>query len=580
MRPHLTFLALALAFATPLAAQNDTTRPAPPRPDTLRAPRPDTTRAPRADTVSAPRIDTVRILRPPRLIPEGAGGQAPAQEPAPAPGGIESNLYLPIASWATPYVEYLVRAGVLQGLDPLERPFKRADVARAVAAVDTTTLAGPVRSAVRLLAWELEERQDTVRWKVEGDVAVQGASDPSRWVLLPQPQRSAVYYQGGLTGSVEFPHFALVTSPFFDTRLRKDAEFRGYKSRFIAGWNAEAYIRAEWKYFSIFFGSEPRNWGPPDVDGLLLSPDPYPYDHLMLTLGPRRFRLEMIATELNDLPSQQTGLPVSRLLSEHRLFIQPSDRFALALSEGVLYSDTAQSRTYAPWYLNAVNLWYLVNANALGGLTKNFLSLEASYLAGRSVRLAGQLFANDVKFDRKTATNPEKPEELGYTLSATGGMLGGLATWSALYTRVDNLVYQTQKGTQFQYSLWGVGIGRDRIDYDQSTLRVNALVAPRALLGGEITFIRQGEGNFATPFPPLDSLNGSFRFLTGVVERTLRLAVQANWTPAPGFNLSADVGRHFVRNANHISGVRGDRWVWRVKAEIRRRYSGGLHTRD
>jgi len=29
-----------------------------------------------------------------------------------------------------------------------------------------------------------------------------------------------------------------------------------------------------------------------------------------------------------------------------------------------------------------------------------------------------------------------------------------------------------------------------------------------------------------------------------------------------------------------VQGVRGDRWVWRVRAEIRRRISGGIHWGD
>ena len=514
----------------------------------------------------------------PAAVPQVPVARQPVTAPPPLP---ESELYLPIDSWASPYVEFLIRAGVLRGLDPLTRPLLRADVARAVARADTAHLAASVRKTLRLLAWELQERPDTVRWKVEADVAAEGASDPSRWTVRPQPASSGLFFQGGLTGSLEFPHVGIVTSPYFDTRLRRDAEFAGYKERFIAGWNADAYVRASWKYFSIFFGSEPRNWGPPEANGILVSPNPYPYDHLMLRLGPRRFRLEMIATELNSLPMQQNDSETRRYVSMHRLVIMPTDRFALALSEGVLYaSQGGPSPSFSPWYLNPVNLWLLQDANLVGGPTKDFLSLETSWLAGHSLRFAGQIFANDIKVDKRTPTNPEKPEELGYTLSATGGALGGLASWTALYTRVDNLVYQTQKGTQFQYSLRGVGIGRDHIDYDQMTVRANALVAPRALLGAEVTFLRQGQGNFATPFPAFNTLSDSMRFLTGIVERTLRVAVQANWTPVPGLNLSTDIGRHFIWNANHVSGVRADRWVWRIKAEIRRRIMGGLHLPD
>jgi len=493
----------------------------------------------------------------------------------------QSNLYLPINSWATPYVEHLIRAGVLQGLDPLTRPLKRADVARAVAAADTTELAQSVTSSLRLLAWELEERPDTVRWKLEANVAVQGASDASRWTVRPAPASSGVFYQGGLTGSLEFPHVALVTSPYFDTRLIRDPEFAGKKDRFIAGDNAEAYVLASWRYFEVFFGSEPRNWGPPEAEGILLSTSPYPYDHLMLRLGPRRFRLEMIATQLDNLSISQNGLPGKRYLSLHRLVVTPSDRLSLSLSEAVLYADTGgPSRSFEPWHLNLANLWLLTDANLPLGQAKDLLAVDASWLVGHSLRLAGQLFANDLKVDKRTPTNPEKPEELGYTLSVTGQALHGLASWSAFYTRMDNLDYQTEKGTQFQYSLRGVGLGRDHIDYDQYTARATALAAPRGLIGAEITYVRQGEGDFRMPFPPIQLLSDSVRFLTGIVERTLRVAAQANWTPVAGVNLSADIGRHFIWNANHVQGARGDRWVWRVRAEIRRRLTGAVRWKD
>jgi hypothetical protein len=508
-------------------------------------------------------------------VPRGAAAQ------------IESNMYLPIDSWATPYVEHLINTGVLRGLDPLTRPLRRADVARAVAAVDTTNLAAPVLSALRLLARELEERPDTVRWKVEGFAGSQGASDASRWTLRPEAESNRLFWSGGVTASLEFPHVALVTSPYFDTRLLKDSQFSGYQQRFIAGDNSESYVLASWKYFEAFFGIESRNWGPPQLQGILLSPSAYPFDHLMIRLGPRRLRFEMITTQLDPLPMQDSSGLTDRYLSLHRLVIWPSDRFGVTLSEGVLYANQKglPARTVEPWYLNPVNLWLLIDANHYAGPTKDFLALDASYDAGRGVRIAGQLFANDLTVDKRSPTNPEKPQELGYTVSFTGHALHGLASWSAFYTRVDNNVYQTQKGTQFQYSLRGVGIGRDHIDYDQVTARVTGLVAARALIGGELTYLRQGEGDFTKPFPPLDSLSSqsyvdSLSFLTGVIERTLRVAAQLNWTPRPGINLSADVGRHFIWNANHVLGARGDRWVWRVRAEIRRRVSGGIHLPD
>jgi hypothetical protein len=500
----------------------------------------------------------------------GAGLTAPlaAQRP--------SNLYLPIDSWVSPYVEHLIRAGVLQGLDPLTRPLKRADVARAVARVDTTHLAGSVQRTLRLIAWELEERPDTVRFKLDGGVALAAASDPSRWPWRPAPAASRVYPGADLAVSVETPHLSLITHPYFDNRLKYDPWYVGHKTSFIAGRNDESYVIASWKYVDLFFGAESRNWGPPEVEGLLLSPAPYSYDHLFLRVGVPRVRLEMLATELNDLPYWNDSGLAKRFLSLHRLVVLPSDRWAFSLSEAIVYGSTPQNaRSFEPWYLNPVNLWLLEQYQ---GKTpgNSLVAADVSFQARPGLRIAGQLYADDIQISRSGGLG-KKPEELGYTLSLTGGAGAGLWSWSAFYTRVDALDYRTQNNPE-QYSIDSVGLARNHADYDQSTLRVTAAAAPRTLVGGEITFIRQGQGDFRRQYPDTTAFADSLVFLTGVVERTLRLAVQADWTPVPGLHVTADVGRHFVWNANHVSGVRGDRWVWRIRAEIRDRVMGGLAT--
>ncbi len=572
MRPHLAVLALALACAAPLAAQNDSTRPLPPRSDTLKTPPPG---------ARPPLPDTTPIPLPPRVIPESgkapppASALAPAEPPAPAAPA--SNLYLPMASWVTPYVEYLIRAGVLQGLDPLTRPLRRADVARAVAKVDTTDLAESVKGTLRLVAWEVEERPDTVRWKLDGGLGFLGASDASRWTDRPAAGKSRVYPQGDLAFSIEMPHLALITHPYFDNRLKYDPEYIGKKDRFVAGRSDENYLIGSWKYFDVFFGAASRNWGPPEVQGLILSNAPYAYDHLFLRLGPQRLRLEMVATQLNDLyPWGNTTQPARRFLSVHRLVVTPSDRFAFSLSEAMLYADAnAVSRSFEPWYLNPLNLWILEQYQSKP-TGNTLLGADFSWLLRRpALRLAAQLYADDIQVDRVTQ-HDKKPEELGYTFNLTGGAFGGAASWSAFYTRVDALDYRTASN-QEQYSIDSVGLARNHSDYDQYTLKVETAPQPQLLVGGELTFLRQGQGDFRIQYPPDSAFSDTLVLLTGIVERTLRLAVQANWTPVPGVNLSTDVGRHFIWNANHVRGVRGDRWVWRVKAEIRRRITGGIH---
>ena len=494
---------------------------------------------------------------------------------APLAAQTESNLYLPVSSWTTPYVEHLIRAGVLTGLDPLTRPLRRADVARAVAAVDTAGLGPSVRGTLRLLARELAERPDSVRWKIEANVAALGASDASRWTVRPARVAGRLFVEGGIEASLEFPHVAMVTHPYFDTRLMRDPQFAGKKGpTAIAGENAGAYVIGAWKYLDVFFGIEPRNWGPPEVEGLVLSTSPYPYDHLLVRLGPRRFRLEMLATQLDDLPAWDSGDLRKRFLSAHRLVVLPSDRLAFSLSESALYANAGEpDRFLEPWFLNPVNLWVLPNFNHVHAVNSLWAG-DVSYRMRSGVGLAAQVYIDDIQVNNKGGSM-SKPAEWGYTFVATGGGLRGGLSWSALYTRVDNLDYRTMANEE-QYTLYGVGLARDHDDYDQWTARATVAPAPRALLTGEFTLLRQGEGDIRKriPFDPTwSTVQG---FLTGTVERTLRMAAQASWTPRDGVNLSADVGRHFVHNAGHVSGASTGLWVWRVRAEIRRRLTGAL----
>ena len=501
---------------------------------------------------------------------------------APLAAQVESNRYVPMSSWATPYVEHLVRAGVLRGLDPLTRPLRRADVGRAIAAVDTTAVGASALSMLGELAHELDDGADTVRWTLDAGVGALGASDARRWALRPSldsatglyRDSAGVFPQAGLSASLELPHFALVTHPRIDNRLRFDPDYTGKKDRIVAGRNDEAYLTASWRYADLFFGIMDRNWGSPEVEGLLLSTSPYAFDHLMLRLGPRRLRLELLATQLDPLALFNTTQPVNRYLSLHRLVVQPSSRLAFSLSEAALYAQTGGiPRSFEPWYLNPLNLFLLAQYNDVP--TSNaLLGADVSWQAGGSVRLFAQLYLDDVQVDKK-AQGDKEPNGYGYTLSASGGAGGGAVSWSAFYTRVTNLAYRTPANEE-QYTHRGVGIGRNWDDYDQATLRAWLAPAPRLLVSGELSYLRQGEGAITKPYPPVQAFDDSLAFLTGVVERTARVAAQATWTPRDGVSFGADLGRHFVRNAGHEDGASDGRWVWRVRVELRRRLSGAL----
>jgi hypothetical protein len=476
-----------------------------------------------------------------------------------------------------PYVEHLERSGVLRGLDPLTRPLRLADVRRSLAEVDTTSLPSAVASLVRVLAQQLEApATDTVHWRLEASVAAHGFSDPQRLPLRADSGGNAARLvpEAGLAASLEMPHLVMVTRPRVDNRLKYDRDYTGKKDRIVAGRNDEAYVAASWRYAEVFFGIVDRNWGPSDLHGLLLSPNPYAYDHLLVRLGPRRLRLELLATQLDALPLWDATQPVNRYLSAHRLVAAPSERLALSLGEAAVYAQSGGvSRSFEPWYLNPLNLFLLAQYN--DAPTSNALfTAEAAWRAGASLRLYGQVLIDDIQVDRTTQGDRE-PSGYGLTLGGSGGAAGGVVSWSAFYTRVSNLAYRTPAREE-QYTLRGQGLARGYDDYDQLTARAGAATSRALLLGAELTLLRQGEGRIERRYPAESLFADSLAFLTGTVERTVRAGVEAAWAPVSGLSLTANLARHLVSNSRHVSGADLGRWVWRLRIEARRRLAGTL----
>src|SRR6266540_3377360 len=219
----------------------------------------------------------------------------------------EASPYLPLSHWSMPFIEHLIAAGRIADPSPLSRPFKVQDVVRGLAAridIEAATAASSYA------------RRDPLRATGPGHTTFSGSA--------------------GLT--LYFGPAVVVTRPEFDTRLKWDPDYFGKKDRFIAGRPAEAYVSAQWRLGELFFGSVDRNWGPGGprfTDGLLVSPEPYSYDHLDVRIGTDGVYFEGLVTQLDDLPDT-SGKPNHRYFIAHRFTIRPPGNTTFSLWEGTI----------------------------------------------------------------------------------------------------------------------------------------------------------------------------------------------------------------------------------------------------
>ncbi len=481
----------------------------------------------------------------------------------------QASPYVPVTHWATPYLEYLIARRAIRDPSPLRRPFVQADAIHELAAADTTRLDGAARRMVRIILEELRGKRSATESKpwvrLDGDVAASGASQARRDPLRPEGPGHATA-AGGLAAQALLGPVTLLAHPYFDTRLKFDPDYHGKKDRVVAGRNAEAYIDARWKFGEVFFGSVDRNWGPPQLEGLIVSPSPYSYDHLALSFGTRRLQLEGMETQLDD-GTDATGASNHRFFVAHRLLWRPSDATALGVWEGEIAAGP--NRLLEPWFANILNLGLLVeydrsvSVNSLLGM-----DFETRF---QRVKLFGQVLLDDIQVDRASPADSE-PASYGLTLGAETAVHGAVVT--AFYTQVANLTYRTPNPAEMVASR-AVGLGRNFSDYDQLTLRAQVLTGPGLLLAPEATVLRQGEGDFRKPYPPVAAYGTTPTLFAGVVERTARLALGATWQQGH-WGLSGNGGVHFIHNAGHVSGASDTQWVGGITLAFRFHVEGEL----
>src|SRR5216117_1603565 len=331
----------------------------------------------------------------------------------------QASPYIPIGHWSTPYVEHLISAGVITDPSPLTRPFKGADLVRVLRVADTTGATAAIRAMVRRLTREFETAERRPYYWGEASIGM-AAGNYARRDPLRADTSSHAFAKGGLELHTGFGPVVLVTHPSFDTRLQLDPDWYGVAdnaSRF-----EEAYITGQWRYAELVFGVLDRNWGPSEIQGLLLSDNPYSLASLALSIGTPHIHLQGLAAQL-DTRSDPTGTPVNRYMVQHRLLIRPRGPWTAVVWEASVLSGVG--RQLEPWYLDIVQVG-LVQASNTNTSANFFAGLDFQREGG--VSLFGQFMLDDIQVSR-SAPEDEKPASYGFTIGAKGRLFSSAASW-------------------------------------------------------------------------------------------------------------------------------------------------------
>ncbi len=477
---------------------------------------------------------------------------------APAPGRAQASPYLPLDDPRLPLLEHLIIRGDLDDPSPMVRPFRRADALRVLAQADS---AGPAGELVRALRAELEEGTEESRWRVAARSGAQAYTDNRRDPLHPVGGEGIRPY-ADFTGEAVFGNFVLATRAAAEPRLTDDPEWPGRRNLELIWRFPEAYAAAQTRYLTVFYGQMDRNWGPVGIEGIGVSGYAYPRTELGFELGTDALRLLGLARTLDD-ERNTDGERVRRYFFAHRLGLRLSRRLHLALWETTVISGV--DRDFDGRYRNPLTLLLLANQYGLGSDGNVLLGLDARWRVAGRTTLEAQLALDDLQYEN-TGGPTRYPNRWALTLAATGP-LGRRIGWRALYTQASSLAFRTLDPFE-NFTVRGVGLGRNFADQDQLTLTVTVPRGTRWLFTPELTLLRQGEGLINDPFPTTDEEAGALpQIFIGTMERTWRAALGVSGREGP-LELRANAGVHHIVNAGHEEGRTVNRFEGRLQATL------------
>jgi hypothetical protein len=386
-----------------------------------------------------------------------------------------------------PYVEHLIRAGVIADPDPLTRPLRRADVVAALRAADTTGVSASVRATVRGLLEHFIPHGTLAPYRVDMYLKEAVGTQERRDPLHPVGDEWTAW-TAGLRLSAAIGPVALSSHANLDKYLEIDPDYTGNKSKKPAGRLTDAYMSLQGKYGEVFFGALNRNWGPTGIDGFLTSPYAYSYDHLMIRAGTHAVRAELLTTQLDNM-TDTAGVPIHRYWSSVRFVFRPWKWVVASVDQGALWYGP--TRTWEPRFLNPMKLAF-VTAN-----DDNLQDSQNTLVAG-SLRLAlphGIVLQGSLLLDALSGgLNGHAPDPM-----PTRGAIDGLADipvghgmalriWSAA---VSAYAYQAPGGPPNAVMLRGVGLGQNFADFWQTGVSVS-FVPWSLIVLRPVVFLKQG----------------------------------------------------------------------------------------
>jgi len=374
------------------------------------------------------------------------------------------------------YLEYLIYNGSLKIKHPLSQPFSTDDILENLPKENNNNFN---KHWLGLLNNDLLKFSSSNDTSVSHGKLYAGATLGDRITGVENEWNN--YLFGNLFAGYNYKNAGLFYKHNVDQKYADDSVYFGSTGKItdkVIGRASEAYIQWNLKNLRFFMGRMNRNFGIINEPGLLLSDNPYSYDHIGLGFSNDLLNYTFLFTRLNDIygfdirDSLQNYSWNRRYLSVHRFELSILKNLEFAFTEGILFGGKDQSVRFQ--YINPVNIFFFSkmsdrksyeeqNANA-------YMSFEIFYKPVRKVTLFGQLFIDDI--DLKKELRDQFPDRLGWSAKAIYSDPFPGSQLSLKYNRISNWTYNSFY-TWGNYTFYGKSLGYPMNGAENLTFSIN-----------------------------------------------------------------------------------------------------------
>ncbi len=333
-------------------------------------------------------------------------------------------------------------------------------------------------------------------------------------------------------GVYQSRYIVLANKTVVDQGFKEDPLFYGDTGEWIWGRSEQAYALLQWKPLKLFAGRTPRNFGMIGEPSLILSDNPYSYDHFGFEYQSKRFRFSLITSRLNNVwgyncqAADTSFVEAKRYFSIQRGDLKLRDNLYVGLNQVAIYGG--ENRTFESHYLNPMNLYYVVQRNNQASIS-GIWALDCYWKPKQKWTLWGQLLLDDVIVNNEPGQDERAvhPDRLGWTVKSM------LADWpfpgsqlSLTYNHVNNWTYMSYR-TWENYVYHQKSMGFPFNSYEGFKFEFDYLGNPPFIWQFKYEYARHGEQDINNVFG--DKIE---KFPRGIVENRSSFQMDLTYMPS------------------------------------------------